>query len=347
METDNPNKSLQKFLFRILIGSLVYGLLNVASNQLLLPTAPVISLRPQIAVPMFMGIMYGPLAGFITGFAGNILGDLLSGYGIFKFWNWHIANGLIGVVPGLIRYIGIIKIRSVLDFGVMELTVVLASAVGVGFAVVTDMLWIHHMKFPGALHSWILPAFITDTVNGFILLPVLLLIWRRLVITLETRTMLMITSLLVLAVLSTSITITWSIWDDLISRESIVRSFYFAGIVSVIILTLGLAVSALLALRFTKPVVQLTKAATSVEKGDYNLDKLDNVSIRSDELGQLARVLQKMAKEVGGREQELKQQVQELRIEIDRAGQAEEVAKIVETDYFQQLRKKAKEFRKD
>ena len=143
------------------------------------------------------------------------------------------------------------------------------------------------------------------------------------------------------------ITITWSIWDDLISRESIVRSFYFAGIVSVIILTLGLAVSALLALRFTKPVVQLTKAATSVEKGDYNLDKLDNVSIRSDELGQLARVLQKMAKEVGGREQELKQQVQELRIEIDRAGQAEEVAKIVETDYFQQLRKKAKEFRKD
>lgn len=126
-----------------------------------------------------------------------------------------------------------------------------------------------------------------------------------------------------------------------------VRSFYFAGIVSVIILTLGLFVSALLARRFTKPVVQLTKAATSVEKGDYNLEKLDNVSIRSDELGQLARVLQKMAKEVGGREQELKQQVQELRIEIDRAGQTEEVAKIVETDYFQQLRKKTKEFRKD
>jgi len=229
----------------------------------------------------------------------------------------------------------------------MELTVVLASAVGVGFAVVTDMLWIHHMKFPGTLDSWILPAFITDTINGFILVPVLLLIWRRLVITLETRTMLMITSLLMLAVLSTSITITWSVWDDLISRESMVRSFYFAGIVSVIILVLGLTASALLARRVTKPVVQLTKAAASVEKGDYNLEKLDNVSIRSDELGQLARVLQKMAKEVGGREQELKQQVQELRIEIDGARQAEEVAEIVETDYFQQLRKKAKEFRKD
>ncbi len=346
MEPDISKQYYRKILIRSLVGCLIFGLSNVVSNKFLLPSAPFIAFRPQIALPMFMGIVYGPCTGFITGFAGNMLGDALSGYGIAKFWNWHIANGLMGMIPAFIRYAGIIKIRSVRDFGVVELVVVLASAAGVGFAVLTDIMWIHQMHFPESLHSWIMPAFITDAVNGFILVPVLLLIWRRMVITIETRTMLMITSLLVLAVLSTSIMITLSVWDDLVSRESMVRSFYFAGFVSIFVLVLGMVASIFLARRVTGPVVQITQAAASVEKGSYDLSSLNNVSKRSDELGQLARVLKEMAIEVHGREQKLKKQVQELRIEIDKVRQAEDVAKIVETDYFQQLRKKVRDFRK-
>jgi len=330
----------------ILVGVFVYGSLNFLSNQFLLPSAPVIALRPQIALPMAMGIVYGPLTGLVTGLAGNLFGDILSGYGMLKFWNWHIANGLMGMIPGLIRYVGIREIRTVRDFGIVELTVVLASAFAVGSAVLIDLFFIHDMHLPESLNSWVLPAFITDAVNGFVLVPVLLLIWRQLVITVETRTMLMIVSLLFFAVLITSVTITWAVWDDLVSKESAVESFYFAGIVSLFVLVLGVTVSVFLARRVTDPVMKLKEAAASIEQGDYETKILDMVSGRSDEFGQLSRVFQEMAREVHGREKNLRQEVKELRIEIDRVKQAEEVAEIVGTDYFRELRKKAKEFRK-
>jgi methyl-accepting chemotaxis protein len=46
------------------------------------------------------------------------------------------------------------------------------------------------------------------------------------------------------------------------------------------------------------------------------------------------------------REQSLRQEIRQLRIEIDQAKKARQVAEITETDYFQELRKKAKELRK-
>ena len=331
----------------ILIGILVYGSLNFLSNKLLLPSAPVIALRPQIALPMAMGIVYGPCIGFIIGAIGNLFGDIISGHAMFKFWNWHIANGLIGMIPGLIRYAGVREIKTAREFGIVELTVVLSSGLAVGFAVLMDFFFIHYMLFPASLNSWILPAFITDAVNGLILLPILLFIWRRFVVTVETRTMLIIASLLAFAVLITSVTITWAVWDDLVSKESAVESFYFAGIVSLFVLVLGVMVSVFMARRVTGPVMRLKEAATSIESGNYDTRTLDLVSNRSDEFGQLSRVFQQMAREIHFRENSLKQQVKELKIEIDKVKQAEEVAEIVGTDYFKELRKKAKEFRKD
>ena len=62
-------------------------------------------------------------------------------------------------------------------------------------------------------------------------------------------------------------------------------------------------------------------------------------------LGQLARVFQQMIREVYAREQRLQQQVQELRIEVDKARQTQQVSKITGTDYFQQLRGKANNLR--
>jgi hypothetical protein len=94
------NPDAKKILLAGLIFAVVYGLLNSLSNIFLLPSAPIISFRPQIALPMAVGILVHPLAGFITGFAGNVVGDAISGFGAFKFWNWHIANGLMASFPG-------------------------------------------------------------------------------------------------------------------------------------------------------------------------------------------------------------------------------------------------------
>ena len=52
-----------------------------------------------------------------------------------------------------------------------------------------------------------------------------------------------------------------------------------------------------------------------------------------------------MAQEVAAREEQLKQQIQVLSIEIDQAKKARQVSEITDTEYFQELRKKAKELR--
>lgn len=68
--------------------------------------------------------------------------------------------------------------------------------------------------------------------------------------------------------------------------------------------------------------------------------------LRTDDLGHLARTFQRMAREVQAREERLQSAVQELPIEIDQGSKAREVAQITETNYFHNLREKAREMKK-
>ncbi len=86
-------------------------------------------------------------------------------------------------------------------------------------------------------------------------------------------------------------------------------------------------------------------AAVAVEAGIYEPESLNEVGMRTDELGSLARVFQRMAREVDLREQRLKQEVAELRIEIDEVNKARQVSEITETEYFQELKIKAHKLR--
>jgi two-component system, cell cycle response regulator len=96
---------------------------------------------------------------------------------------------------------------------------------------------------------------------------------------------------------------------------------------------------------YLEHVARLTEAAAAVEAGAFDAALLGDVAARSDPLGRLARVFQAMAREVQAREQRLRQQVQELTIEIDRARGAKQVAEITETEYFRSLQERAKSLR--
>ncbi len=98
-------------------------------------------------------------------------------------------------------------------------------------------------------------------------------------------------------------------------------------------------------LEYIEQVKHVTQAAAEVEAGTFAVETLDGVARREDSLGQLARVFQTMARQVYAREARLKQQVQELRIEIDEAKKAHQVAEITETDYFRALSEKAQKLR--
>src|SRR5947207_2925568 len=97
---------------------------------------------------------------------------------------------------------------------------------------------------------------------------------------------------------------------------------------------------------YLQQVERVTDAAAAIKANTFQPESLDEVARRSDELGQLALVFQEMARQVYTREQQLQQQVHQLRIEIDQERSAREVAEITESDYFQQLLGKAQELRK-
>ena len=96
---------------------------------------------------------------------------------------------------------------------------------------------------------------------------------------------------------------------------------------------------------YMQQFARVTSAAVAVEAGVYVPESLNEVAARSDELGQLARVFQRMVREVDTREKRLKQQVADLRIEIDEVKKARQVADITETEYFKELRQKAHHLR--
>ncbi len=102
-----------------------------------------------------------------------------------------------------------------------------------------------------------------------------------------------------------------------------------------------------LELEYLEQVGHVVDAAGAVEADDFEPEMLDDVAARDDALGQLARVFQRMAREVFERERRLKAQVQQLRIEIDEANAARKVAEITDTDYFRDLQEKASKLRLD
>ena len=101
-----------------------------------------------------------------------------------------------------------------------------------------------------------------------------------------------------------------------------------------------------LELEYLEQVGHVISAAAAVEANEFESAHLKQVAARDDALGQLARTFQRMALEVRAREERLQQQVRELRIEIDERRQTEKVAEITGTEYFKDLRDRAKELRR-
>lgn len=96
---------------------------------------------------------------------------------------------------------------------------------------------------------------------------------------------------------------------------------------------------------YLEQVSKVTGAAEALEVGGFDPATLADVAARSDALGVLARRFATMAAEVRAREERLRAEVLELRIEIDQARQAKRVSEITDTDFFRDLRSRASTLR--
>lgn len=84
------------------IGAVLYGVLSWVTNvtTIVVPSVSLVALRPAVVIPPLFGYLFGPVVGFFTGAFGNVLGDAITGWGVFPAWD--IGNGLMGMIPGLI-----------------------------------------------------------------------------------------------------------------------------------------------------------------------------------------------------------------------------------------------------
>jgi HAMP domain-containing protein len=96
------------------------------------------------------------------------------------------------------------------------------------------------------------------------------------------------------------------------------------------------------------PIQRMAEAAEMVETEQvFTPDSLEDISAQGDELGMLARVFSKMVLAVQKRERALKSEVRRLRIQIDEKKKQAEVDQISSQEFFQDLQKKAKGFKRN
>jgi len=134
------------------------------------------------------------------------------------------------------------------------------------------------------------------------------------------------------------------------------QSEAFNSTYAILLINVGVALAAvfiaiLVALAVTRsianPLSLLAVSAAAIESGNkIDPERLKTVVARADELGQFGRIFQRMAREVYVREENLKRQVEELKIVIDEAKRERSVSEITESEFFQDLSSKAKNLRR-
>ncbi|MDR5638764.1 cache domain-containing protein [Thermosynechococcus sp. PP45] len=118
-------------------------------------------------------------------------------------------------------------------------------------------------------------------------------------------------------------------------------SLFFVG-VGVILISLIVARS------ITKPIRALVSAAHALKHdqfNEFNPRVLRHYAQGSDDMAELAQVFLDMAQAVEQRQDQLKEELSELKIEIDQEKRKKSVAEITSTDYFQELRQRAQQLR--
>jgi uncharacterized membrane protein len=85
------------------IGAALYTAMTYLFEAFLPLSVGQVALRPMVCVPVLFGYAFGPVVGFFTGAVGSLLGDFLTGWGVFPAW--AIGSGLSGMVPGLTTFL--------------------------------------------------------------------------------------------------------------------------------------------------------------------------------------------------------------------------------------------------
>lgn len=160
------------------IGAALYGVLGFIIN-IVIPGSNNVSVRPAYALVPFFGIAFGPIVGLFTGLVGNAILDQLSGYGAFTAWNWSIANGLAGLIAGLLAASMTQRMASATN-RIVGAAIIGAVATLIGFLFVFTDIWVFGNSFEAALsgsYGWVI---VPNLIATIIVTPILVAAWEPL-----------------------------------------------------------------------------------------------------------------------------------------------------------------------
>jgi energy-coupling factor transport system substrate-specific component len=150
------------------VGALLYGFFGWATTGLRIPGPFDNQIRPSVAIPLFFGVAFGPVVGFVTGFAGNLIIDGLGGE---FYWNWSLGNGIMGLVAGLAAN-SYRRLDSPRAIGIAVLYSIAGVLVGMGFAAVADIWW-GQPQLHTASEVWgaFYPVAVSNSIAAIVLVP--------------------------------------------------------------------------------------------------------------------------------------------------------------------------------
>lgn len=159
------------------IGAALFGVLM---NYGGIPVFSNTRLTTAMLVPVIVGAMFGSVPAFITCAVGNVIADLIGGWG---FWfDWSIGNGVLGFFIGLLPLYGA-KINEGIFTAKQAVIYAIICILGntIAFGVITPLLTL--LFYGGELNITFLQALFGGLSNILVLIvigiPLLFLLARR------------------------------------------------------------------------------------------------------------------------------------------------------------------------
>jgi energy-coupling factor transport system substrate-specific component len=162
------------------IGAALYALFNFVSFGFVLPGTQEVNVRPHYGLLTFFGFAFGPVVGFLTGLIGNIVGDFLSGYGAFTSWHWSLANGVAGLLAGVL---GVWAAGRAASTGSRALWAAVAGVIAtvIGFIVIfLGLIVTPEMSFNAILTTEYIPVIVANSIAAAVVTPILVFAWEPL-----------------------------------------------------------------------------------------------------------------------------------------------------------------------
>ncbi|MHA2192460.1 MAG: hypothetical protein ACXAAR_03420 [Candidatus Thorarchaeota archaeon] len=120
-----PENVLRTILFSI-IGALLFLVLDVVQWPYTSIDLFKLGFAPALALVASVGAVRGPLTGFLTGYIGKLLSDIVLSGGLVAFTLYGFAFGVLGLIVGIASY-DLAKGRSLIKLSIM-------SAIGLIFS---------------------------------------------------------------------------------------------------------------------------------------------------------------------------------------------------------------------